>query len=192
MVDADETVRPGTTADGLAGLPASFVDPSWEERLGPIDWSITPGNSSPLSDGASAALLVSPGAAAEQGMRTRARVVAHTTVGSDPVLMLTGVIPATEAVLRKAGLDLTEIDAFEVNEAFACVPLAWLRETGADPALLNRHGGALALGHPLGGSGTRLLTTLLTVLESTGGRYGLITMCEAGGMASATIVERLG
>jgi acetyl-CoA acyltransferase len=112
-------------------------------------------------------------------------------VGDDPLLMLTGIIPATEKVLKRAGLSLGDIDAFEVNEAFASVVLAWQRETGADPAKVNIRGGATAIGHPLGASGARLMTTLLSVLEGTGGRYGLQTMCEAGGMANATIVERL-
>jgi acetyl-CoA acyltransferase len=129
--------------------------------------------------------------AAELGLRPRARLHSFAVTGSDPILMLTGVIPATRKVLAKAGLTIDDIDAYEVNEAFAPVPLAWLAETGADPAKLNPRGGAIALGHPLGASGTKLLTTLVNHLEATGGRYGLQTMCEGGGMANATIIERL-
>ncbi|MGO1548100.1 thiolase family protein, partial [Microbacterium gubbeenense] len=156
-----------------------------------ISWSITPGNSSPLTDGASAALIMSEERAGSLGLRPRARFHSFAVTGSDPLLMLTGVIPATQKVLDRAGLSLDDIDAFEVNEAFAPVPLAWLAETGADPEKLNSRGGAIALGHPLGASGTRLLATMLNHLEATGGRYGLQTMCEGGGMANATIIERL-
>jgi acetyl-CoA C-acetyltransferase len=120
-----------------------------------------------------------------------ARVHHMSVIGHDPVIMLEAPIPATKAALRKAGMSISDIDAFEVNEAFAPVPLAWLQATGADPARLNLNGGAIALGHPLGASGTKLMTTLLGVLEQRGGRYGLQTMCEGGGMANVTIVERL-
>lgn len=187
----DQTVRSSTTAEGLAALPASFRDDRYAERFPQIDWSITPGNSSPLTDGASAVLIMSAEKAAELGLRARARFLAFAVVGDDPLLMLTGPIPATARVLSRAGLGIDDIDAFEVNEAFASVPLAWLAETGADPARLNPWGGAIALGHALGSSGTRLLGTLVTHLESTGGRYGLQTMCEGGGLANATIIERL-
>jgi acetyl-CoA acyltransferase len=125
------------------------------------------------------------------GLRPRARFHSFAVTGSDPMLMLTGVVPATQKVLDKAGLSLEDIDTYEVNEAFAPVPLVWQYEFGADPERLNPRGGAIALGHPLGGSGTRLLTTMLNHLEQTGGRYGLQTMCEGGGMANATIIERL-
>ena len=121
----------------------------------------------------------------------RARIRTATVTGDDPIMMLTGIIPATEKVLRRAGLAIADIDAFEVNEAFASVVLAWQAETGADPRKVNADGGAIAIGHPLGASGARLATTLLNVLERTGGRYGLQTMCEAGGTANATIIERL-
>jgi acetyl-CoA acyltransferase len=124
-------------------------------------------------------------------LNPRARFHAFAVTGSDPLYMLTGVMPATERILKQTGLNLDEIDAYEVNEAFAPVPLAWLEEFGADPDRLNADGGAIALGHPLGASGTRLLGTLLARLEHTGGRYGLQTMCEGGGMANATIIERL-
>ncbi|MET4158865.1 thiolase family protein [Agromyces sp. PvR057] len=187
---ADETVRPGTTADGLAGLPAAFRTDALAERFPDLEWRITPGNSSPLTDGASAALIMSADAAEKLGLEPRARFRSFAVVGSDPLYMLTGVIPATERVLARAGLGHDDIDAYEVNEAFASVPLAWLAETGADAAKLNPRGGAIALGHALGSSGTRLLTTLVNQLEATGGRYGLQTMCEGGGMANATIIER--
>ncbi|HEX6754895.1 MAG TPA: acetyl-CoA C-acyltransferase [Mycobacteriales bacterium] len=187
----DETVRASTTVEGLAGLKPSFYDPAAAERFPEIDWRITPGNSSPLSDGASAALIVEEETASRLGLVPRARFRAFTVVGDDPVLMLTGIMPATQKVLAKAGLTIDDLDAYEVNEAFAPVPLAWLAETGADPAKLNPRGGAIALGHPLGASGTKLLATLLGTLEDTGGRYGLQTMCEGGGMANAMILERL-
>ncbi|WP_430645889.1 thiolase family protein [Agromyces sp. GXS1127] len=187
----DETVRPGTTVESLAGLNAAFRTDALAERFPDLDWRITPGNSSPLTDGASAALIMSADAAEKLGLTPRARFRAFSVVGSDPLYMLTGVIPATAKVLERAGLAHDDIDAYEVNEAFASVPLAWLAETGAEPGKLNPRGGAIALGHALGSSGTRLLTTLVNQLESTGGRYGLQTMCEGGGMANAYIVERL-
>lgn len=187
----DETVRPGTTVESLGGLKPSFETEEMSRRFPEISWSITPGNSSPLTDGASAALIVSESTANRLGLRPRARFHAFTVVGDDPVLMLTGPIPATQKVLQRAGLGIEDIDAYEVNEAFAPVPLAWAHELGADPARLNPRGGAIALGHALGSSGTRLLTMLVDHLEDTGGRYGLQTMCEGGGMANATIVERL-
>ncbi|MCD4524261.1 thiolase family protein [Nocardioides sp. cx-173] len=187
----DETVRPGTTVEDLARLkPAYFTEES-ARRFGEIEWSITAGSSSPLTDGASAALVMSEVKAAELGLRPRARFHSFAVCGSDPLLMLTGPIPATKRILDRSGLDLDAIDAYEVNEAFASVPLAWARELDADPARLNARGGAIALGHPLGSSGTKLMATLLNTLESTGGRYGLQTMCEGGGMANATIIERL-
>jgi acetyl-CoA acyltransferase len=136
-------------------------------------------------------LLASPEAAARLGLTPRARVHAAAVIGDDPLMMLTAVIPATERVLRRAGLSIDEVDAFEVNEAFACVPLAWLADTGVPVERVNRFGGSIALGHPLGASGARLLGTLLDVLETSGGRFGLQTMCEAGGLANATVIERL-
>ncbi|HEX6234427.1 MAG TPA: acetyl-CoA C-acyltransferase [Jiangellaceae bacterium] len=188
----DETVRPATTPETLAGLKPSFLNPAAAQRFPEIDWKITPGNSSPLSDGASAALIMSEDKATALGLTPRVRFHAFTVTASDPILMLTGVIPATEKIFAKTGLTIDDMDAYEVNEAFAPVPLAWLHETGADPAKLNPRGGAIALGHPLGASGTKLLTTLVNQLEATGGRYGLQTMCEGGGMANAMIIERLG
>jgi len=187
----DETMRASTTAAGLAKLNPSFASEAMGRRFPQIDWRITAGNSSPLTDGASAMLIMEESVAAELGLRARARFHTFALAGDDPLLMLTAPIPATARVLDKAGLSVDDIDAFEVNEAFAPVPLAWLRETGADPARLNPRGGAIALGHALGASGTRLMTTLLNHLEATGGRYGLQTMCEGGGMANATIIERL-
>ena len=188
----DETVRATTTAEGLAGLKPSFQDEELGRRYPEIGWNITPGNSSPLSDGASAALIMSEEKAAALGLTPRARFTAFSVVGSDPEIMLTGPIPATQKILERAGLSIDDIDVYEVNEAFAPVPLAWAQEVGADPAKLNPRGGAIALGHPLGASGTRLMATMLNHLEATGGRYGLQTMCEGGGMANATIIERLG
>lgn len=187
----DETVRAGTTAEKLAGLPASFRTDALAERFPELDWRITPGNSSPLTDGASAALMMSADRAEQLGLRPRARLRAFDVVGDDPLMMLTGPIPATRRVLERAGLEISDIDAYEVNEAFASVPLAWAAELGADPDRLNPRGGAIALGHALGSSGTRLLGTLLDHLDETGGTLGLQTMCEGGGMANALIVERL-
>ena len=187
----DETVRPATTPESLAGLNPAFRTDALAERFPDLDWRITPGNSSPLTDGASAALIMSAERAEQLGLTPRARFRAFSVVGSDPLYMLTGVIPATAKVLERAGLTHDDIDAYEVNEAFASVPLAWLADTGADAAKLNPRGGAIALGHALGSSGTRLLTTLVNQLEATGGRYGLQTMCEGGGMANATVIERL-
>ncbi|HEX5994903.1 MAG TPA: acetyl-CoA C-acyltransferase [Jiangellales bacterium] len=188
----DETVRPATSPEGLAELKASFYHPALAERFPEIDWKITPGNSSPLTDGASAALIMSEDRAVALGLTPRARFHAFTVTASDPILMLTGIIPATKKIFAKTGLGIDDMDAYEVNEAFAPVPLVWLHETGADPGKLNPRGGAIALGHPLGASGTKLLTTLVNQLEATGGRYGLQTMCEGGGMANAMIIERLG
>jgi acetyl-CoA acyltransferase len=191
VVDEDETVRPATTLASLAGLPPAFRTDALAARFPKLDWHITAGNSSPLTDGASAALIMSATRAKELGLNPRARFHSFAVTGSDPTLMLTGVIPATRRILARSGLTIDDLDAYEVNEAFASVPLAWLRELGADPALLNPRGGAIALGHALGSSGTRLLGTLLNHLEMTDGRWGLQTMCEGGGMANATIIERL-
>lgn len=190
-VTEDETIRPGTTAEKLGQLNPAFATPEMVERFPDVEWMITAGNSSQLTDGAGAVLLMSEERADALGLRPRARIVASAVCGDDPVLMLTGPIPATRRVLERSGLGIDEIDAVEINEAFAPVPLAWLREFPIDPTRVNPCGGAIALGHPLGASGVRLLTTLLNHLEATGRRYGLQTMCEAGGMANALIVERL-
>jgi acetyl-CoA acyltransferase len=187
----DETIRKGTTVDTLGTLKPAFSGDPAGARFPEIGWSITAGNSSPLTDGAAAVLIMSEAAARSLNLTPRALFRSFTVTGDDPVLMLTGIIPATRKVLARAGLSIEDIDAYEVNEAFASVPLAWLKDLGADPDRLNQHGGAIALGHALGASGARLLTTLIATLEQTGGRYGLQTMCEGGGMANATIIERL-
>ena len=180
-VECDEGIRQGSTVDTLAGLKPPFTP----EGL------ITAANSSQISDGASAMLITSAERAQELGLRARARFHAFAVVGVDPITMLTGPIPATARILKRAGLGLDDIAVFEVNEAFAPVVLAWLKEHPADPARVNPNGGAIALGHPLGASGGRIMATMLNELERAGGRYGLQTMCEGGGMANATIIERL-
>lgn len=190
-VTADEGIREGTTRDGLARLRPAFLDEATAARFPEIRWVVTAGSSSQVSDGAAAALVVSERGARRLGLEGRARVVAGTVVGDDPIMMLTGPIPATGKVLARAGLTLADLDAIEVNEAFAPVVLAWQAEYGADPELLNAWGGAIAYGHPVGASGGRLLATLLDVLDHRDGRYGLVTMCEGGGMANATVLERL-
>ncbi|MGB3351566.1 MAG: thiolase family protein [Mycobacterium sp.] len=190
-LSTDEIIRPGTTVDTLAGLRPAFYNPAYESRFPQINWEITPGNSSPLSDGSAAVMITTSEVAQRLGLRPLARIHTTTVVGSDPLYMLTGVIPATEKVLAKAGLTLSDIDLFEVNEAFAPVVLSWARDTGADLAKTNVNGGAIAIGHPLGASGARIMTTLVNALKQRGGRYGLQTMCEGGGMANATIIERL-
>lgn len=187
----DETIRPQTTLESLARLPSVFRTDDAAERFPEAGWVITAGNSSPLTDGASVALIMNAARAAELGLRPRARFVSGAVVGSDPLEMLTGVIPATEKVLQRGRLTIDDLDAYEVNEAFAPVPLLWRDRFHADPNKLNAYGGAIALGHPLGSSGTRLLGTLLNRLERTGGRYGLETICEGQGMANAMVIERL-
>jgi acetyl-CoA acyltransferase len=187
----DEGVRPGTTVETLAGLRPAFRDAIWDARFPDLRWVVHAGNASQLADGAGALLVMDRTLAETLGLAPLARVHTMTVVGDDPILMLTGVIPATLRVLERAGLHIDDIDAFEVNEAFAPVVLAWQREIGADLQRVNVHGGAIADGHPLGASGAKLTTTLLDVLEHTGGRYGLQTMCEGGGMANAMVLERL-
>ncbi|MBK01752.1 MAG: acetyl-CoA C-acyltransferase [Acidimicrobiaceae bacterium] len=181
MMTADEGIRHGTTAESLSKLNPAFRE----------DGKITAGNSSQITDGASAVLVMSAEKAAELGLRARARFHSFALAGADPVTMLKGPIPATEKIMSRSGLGLGEIDLFEVNEAFASVVLAWQKEHGTDLSKTNVNGGAIALGHPLGCSGTKLMATLLNELERTGGRYGLQTMCEGGGMANATIIERI-
>jgi acetyl-CoA acyltransferase len=188
----DQTVRATTTVEGLASLNPSFRTDELAQRFPDLEWAITPGNSSPLTDGASAVLIMSESRANALGLRPRARFHAFSVVGDDPLFMLTGPIPATKQALSRGGLTIDDLDVYEVNEAFAPVPLAWAHDLAADPAKLNPLGGAISLGHALGSSGTRLLTTMVNHLEATGGRFGLQTMCEAGGMANATIIERLG
>jgi acetyl-CoA acyltransferase len=190
-VTEDETIRPGTTVERLTELAPAFGTDEFRERFPGLEWKVTAGNSSQITDGASALLLMSEDTAAGLGLRPRARILASSVIGDDPTLMLTGPIPATRRVLDRSGLAIGTIDAFEVNEAFASVPLAWQAELGVPDDKLNPRGGAIALGHPLGASGARLMTTLVHHLEQTGGRLGLQTMCEAGGMANATIIEVL-
>jgi acetyl-CoA acyltransferase len=180
-VEADEGIRRGGTVEGLAGLKPAFKP----------DGTITAANSSQISDGAAALLIMTSEKAAELGLTPIARIHTAVVTGDDPVIMLTGPIPATALALKRSGLTIDQIGVFEVNEAFAPVPLAWLAETGADPARLNPNGGAIALGHPLGGSGARIMTTLVHHMQATGTRYGLQTMCEGGGQANATILELL-
>jgi acetyl-CoA acyltransferase len=160
-------------------------------RFPEIGWRVTAGNSSPVNDGSAALLITSGERAAALGLRPRARLHSFAVVGDDPIHMLTGVIPATAKVLRRAGLSIDDIDLFEVNEAFSSVVLAWQRETGVPSEKINVNGGAIAIGHPLGASGARIMTTMVNALEQRGGRYGLQVMCEAGGLANATIIERL-
>ncbi|WP_406333477.1 thiolase family protein [Streptomyces sp. NBC_00203] len=178
-VTADEGIRRGTSVGSLSSLKPAFAD----------DGVIHAGNASQISDGAAALLVTTPERARELGLTPIVRYRAGVVTGSDPVLMLTGPIPATEKVLRKAGIALSDVGVFEVNEAFAPVPLAWLAETGADPALLNPLGGAIALGHPLGASGAVLMTRMIHHMRDRGIRHGLQTMCEGGGTANATLVE---
>ena len=193
---SDEIIRPGTTVETLAGLRPAFYSEAAGARFPQINWSITPGNSSPLSDGSAAVMITSGAAARRLGLTPLARIHTTTVVGSDPLYMLTGVIPATEKVLARSGLSLSDIDLFEVNEAFAPVVLSWAKELGgrshsAIHSQTNVNGGAIAIGHPLGASGARIMTTLVNALQQRDARYGLQTMCEGGGMANATIIERL-
>ena len=182
-ITADEGIRPDSSVEVLANLKPAFRQENGK---------VTAGNSSQITDGASAVLIMSEERANELGLAPRARFHSFAVVGSDPIRMLTGPIPATQMVLERAKLTLDDIDLVEINEAFASVVLAWQKETGADLGKVNVNGGAIALGHPLGASGAKLAGTLLNELERTGGRYGLLTMCEGGGMANATIIERLG
>jgi acetyl-CoA acyltransferase len=182
MFGVDQGLRRGTTAEKLAVLKPAFK----------ADGVIHAGNASQVSDGAAAVLMTTSQRARELGLRPIVRVHTAVLAGDDPVFMLTAPIPATARALAKSGLSLSDIGVFEVNEAFAPVPLAWLHETGADPAKLNPRGGAIAMGHPLGASGARITTTLVHQMKDNGTRYGLQTMCEGGGMANATIFESLG
>lgn len=189
--DTDETVRPTTTIESLGKLNPSFRTDEANARFGELDWMITAGNSSPLTDAAAATLIMSEEKAVELGLTPRARFVNFAVAGDDPLFMLTAPIPATTKVLARAGLSVADIDAFEVNEAFASVPLAWARELDVDLAKVNPVGGAISLGHAIGASGVRLLATMVNYLERSGGRYGLQTMCEHGGMANALVIERI-
>jgi acetyl-CoA acyltransferase len=188
----DEGIRPTTSLEALGQLKPAFYDERVAEARPDLSWVVTAGNSSQISDGAGALLVMTPEKAAELGLTPRWRFHGFALAGTDPVTMLTGPIPATRKALDRAGLTVENIDHFEVNEAFASVVAAWLRELRADPEKVNPRGGAIALGHPLGGSGVRLMTTMLHALEQSGGRFGLQAMCEGGGLANATIIERLG
>jgi acetyl-CoA acyltransferase len=190
-IKRDEGPRRETSLEKLGVLRPSFEDAAMAARFPEIRWSVTAGNASQVTDGASAILIAEESVADHLGLKPRAAITHFALAGGDPVMMLTAIIPATRKLLRRAGLSLDGIDSFEVNEAFASVVLAWLKDTGADPARVNPWGGAIALGHPVGASGGRLLANLLGTLEETGGRYGLQTMCESGGMANATLIERL-
>jgi acetyl-CoA acyltransferase len=181
VVSTDQGVRPDTTAESLAGLKPAFQE----------DGVVTAGNASQISDGSAALLITSSDKAAELGLTPLARLHSFAMAGVDPVIMLTGPIPATAKVLERSGLALGDIGTFEVNEAFAAVLGAWYSDTGADPEITNPQGGAIALGHPLGASGARLMTTMVHRMKRDRIRYGLQTMCEGGGMANATIVELL-
>jgi acetyl-CoA acyltransferase len=182
LMKSDEGIRPDSSVAALANLKPAFKE----------DGKVTAGNSSQITDGASAVLIMSEEKAKELGYTPRARFHTFALAGVDPVTMLTGPIPATKKVLERAGLTLDDIDLIEINEAFASVVLAWQKELGVDLSKVNVNGGAIALGHPLGASGAKLCATLVNELERTGGRYGLLTMCEGGGLANATIIERLG
>ncbi|HJR19892.1 MAG TPA: thiolase family protein [Actinomycetota bacterium] len=195
VFDADEGIRE-TSLEKLGGLKPAFYDESIGKKFPEINWVVTAGNSSQITDGAAAMLITTPEKAKELGLTPRARFHTFSVAAADPVLMLTGVIPSTQKALERSGIKLEDIDRFEVNEAFATVVLVWKKELGLSDELfeerVNVNGGAIAIGHPLGGSGARLMTTLLHELERSGGRYGLQTMCEGGGMSNATILERLG
>lgn len=181
LVSADEGIRRGGTAEGLGKLKTVFKE----------DGIVTAGNSSQISDGSSALLMMSGDRAKELGLKPIARIHTAVLAGTDPVIMLTAPIPATQKALKKSGLSVSDIGVFEVNEAFATVPLAWQQELGADFAKVNPNGGAIAMGHPLGGSGSRLMTTMVHHMQDNGIKYGLQTMCEGGGQANATILELL-
>jgi acetyl-CoA acyltransferase len=183
LITTDEGIRPDSSVEVLAKLKPAFRQENGK---------VTAGNSSQITDGASGVLIMSEEKASSLGLTPRARFHSFAVVGSDPITMLTGPIPATKLVLEKAKMTLDDIDVIEINEAFASVVLAWQRELGADWDKVNVNGGAIALGHPLGASGAKLMATLVNELERTDGRYGLLTMCEGGGMANATIIERLG
>jgi acetyl-CoA acyltransferase len=191
VISMDDGIRADSTIEALAGLKTVFMNESASVRFPEINWSVTAGSASQISDGASGVLIMGEEMMKKLGLKPRARIIASSVIGDDPLAMLSAVIPVTNKTLAKAGLTLADIDAFEVNEAFAAPVLAWLKDTGADEAKVNMNGGAIALGHPLGASGGRLLASLLVTLEETGGRYGFQTMCEAGGLANGLIIERL-
>jgi acetyl-CoA acetyltransferase family protein len=196
LLDVDEGIRMEPDRDRMRDLAPAFEAAVWEEMFpGQLHWTVTAGNSSQISDGASAVLIADRRVAESLGLPVRARFVSFALAGDSPILMLTAPIPATRRVLDRAGLSLDDVDVVEINEAFASVVLAWKRELGVEDAWFEEHvnpnGGAIAVGHPLGATGTKLLTTMLHELDRRDGRYGLQTMCEGGGMANATVIERL-
>lgn len=195
VFETDEGIRFDPSREKMASLPPAFFSEDMGQRFPKIHWSVTAANSSQISDGASALLITSKDTAEKLGLRPRARFVSFALAGTDPVRMLTGPIPATKRALERAGIRLTDIDVVEINEAFASVVLAWKKALGIDDAWfeerVNPNGGAIALGHPLGASGAKLMTTLLNELERRQARFGLQTMCEGGGLSNATIIERL-
>ncbi len=190
-VAKDEGVRADSTLEKLLSLRPAFEDAAMAARYPEIRWSVTAGNASQVTDGASAMLIMEEQVAHSLGLTPRAAITHFATMGDDPLMMLTAIIPATRKLLKRAGLGIGDLDAYEVNEAFASVPLAWEKDLDADPDKLNVFGGAIALGHPVGASGGRLVANLLRALEERQGRHGLVTMCESGGMANATLIERL-
>jgi acetyl-CoA acyltransferase len=192
VVDHDEGIRPDTSLEKLSGLRPVFENEAYSRRFPDIRWVVTAGNSSPITDGASAALVMAEERAAALGLAPRAAVTGFALAADDPIFMLTGIIPATFKLLERAGLRGGDIDVFEVNEAFASVVLAWLRETGADVEKVNVNGGAIAFGHPVGASGCRLIAATLDALDERDGVLGMVVMCESGGMANATLLERIG
>jgi acetyl-CoA acetyltransferase family protein len=196
LLDYDEGIRFELNREKMGQLPPAFQNPAFEEMFpGQLNWTVTAANSSQISDGASAVLIASREKAEELGLKPRARFLSFSLAGDSPILMLTAPIPATKRALDKAGLKLEDIDVVEINEAFATVVLAWKKELGIPDDWFDEHvnpnGGAIAVGHPLGATGAKLMTTMLHELERRGGRYGLQTMCEGGGMANGTIIERL-
>jgi acetyl-CoA acyltransferase len=191
-LDRDEGIRPGGTLESMGKLKAVFYDESAAQRYPKINWVLSPGSSSQISDASCALLITTSEVAKKLGLPIRARFHSGAVAGADPVYRLTALIPATQKVLAKAGLGIDDIGTFEISEAFASVPLAWQAETGADLAKVNMRGGAIALGHPVGASGGRLMTTMLNTMEATGSRYGLQAMCEGGGVSNATVLELVG
>jgi acetyl-CoA acyltransferase len=190
-VTSDEGIRPTTDMAALAALRPAFRDEDTGRRFPEIEWRVTAGNSSPITDGAAATLVMSEQLAMSLGLTPLAAVAGFTAVGDDPIMMLTGVIPATRKLLARHGLHCDDIDLYEVNEAFASVVLAWASDLEVDLDKVNVDGGAIAYGHPIGASGGRLLAGLVDNLQRTGSRYGLMTMCESGGMANATLLEAM-
>ncbi|WP_433681524.1 thiolase family protein [Nocardia sp. CA-119907] len=190
-LETDEGIRVGSTLETLGTLRPAYYDEAMAARFPEIGWQITAATASQVSDGSAAVLIMTSERAKELGLKPLARLRSFAVAGDDPLLMLTAVIPATRKVLQRAGLQLSDIDLVEINEAFSPVVLAWAHDTEADLSRVNVNGGAIAIGHPLGASGARLMTTLVHAMQERGARYGLQTMCEAGGLANATILERL-